>query len=223
MVEAVPRSALSCIRSDVAGAFRPKRFYPGVAAGVLAFNALLFVAFFFASGKSAQVRPYREVDRLAVRIVLQPATMTPQPPSVSAEPRRAPFRRRQQTAQHPKGGGAAAPAPLQQPQAASNFVGEKTEVPPPPAVVEGPASLTIDIRRANEASHGAVTRLAQRARAPLNSDRVTKEDRLKQGMDAASIPDCLRPDALKHAPIHLGGLLDLPVLAYVAMNGKCKQ
>lgn len=108
-------------------------------------------------------------------------------------------------------------------QAASNVVDEKTEVPAAPIVVEGPASLSIDIRRANEASHGAVTRLAQRARVPVNSDRVTKEDRLNQGMDAASIPDCLRPDALKHAPIQLGGLFDLPVLAYVAMTGKCKQ
>lgn len=52
-------------------------------------------------------------------------------------------------------------------------------------------------------------------------------DEFHQQMDFASIPDCLRPDALKHdppkiGPVVIGGYLPLLFLAHAALTGKCK-
>ena len=49
----------------------------------------------------------------------------------------------------------------------------------------------------------------------------TQAQRLSTGIREAGKPDCLRPDALKHEPLQLGGLLGLPLLAHAMAAQKC--
>jgi len=49
-----------------------------------------------------------------------------------------------------------------------------------------------------------------------------QEPGLGRDIADASIPDCVRPDALKRMPVRIGGLLDLPLLAYAALKGLCR-
>jgi hypothetical protein len=89
-----------------------------------------------------------------------------------------------------------------------------------PAVRE---EIQVDIRQASAAGRGPVQQLADRSGVTLSDQRLTNIERLNQGMEAAHIPSCIRPDALKHAPFRIGGPLDLPILAYVAATGKCRK
>ncbi|AKJ30801.1 hypothetical protein [Caldimonas brevitalea] len=64
--------------------------------------------------------------------------------------------------------------------------------------------------------------MAERSQAgPLNSDLPAPGQRLSAQMKEAAIPDCLREDALKHAPVPLGGLLAIPSLVHAAVTGRC--
>ncbi|HSY28180.1 MAG TPA: hypothetical protein VK832_11790 [Burkholderiaceae bacterium] len=73
-----------------------------------------------------------------------------------------------------------------------------------------------DLQKAIEA-HGGTVALVEKG----------KVQKLRDGLEFATIPDCLSPDALKHnppqiGPISLGGILILPFLADAALTGKCK-
>jgi len=57
------------------------------------------------------------------------------------------------------------------------------------------------------------------ANGPLEKGARQKIDR---AFAAAEAPDCLHPDATRHVPVRLGGLLGLPGWAYAAATGKCK-
>jgi hypothetical protein len=48
---------------------------------------------------------------------------------------------------------------------------------------------------------------------------LSPETTLSRGISAATVPDCLRPQAAQDG---LGGLLALPGLAIAAAKGKCK-
>ena len=72
-----------------------------------------------------------------------------------------------------------------------------------------------DLQKAIE-SHGGTVALTK-----------GKYDDFHQQVDFATIPDCMRPDALKHdppkiGPVNLNGLPVLIFLAHAAATGKCK-
>lgn len=61
----------------------------------------------------------------------------------------------------------------------------------------------------------------------MNTPRPTKDERLAAAVAAAGVPDCLRPDGLKHDPpvigfIAFGGILAVPFVAHAALTGKCR-
>jgi hypothetical protein len=93
--------------------------------------------------------------------------------------------------------------------------------------IEGPPSdapLRLDdltIRRAIDESRNGVDRLAHNSGRGIAIGQ-REEAALAQNIADASIPDCARPDALKRMPVHIGGLLDLPLLAYAALKGLCR-
>ena len=93
----------------------------------------------------------------------------------------------------------------------------ESELPP-----SGPLRLDDEtIRRAIRESRNGVDRLAHNSGRGL----VTGSDQepgLGRDIADASIPDCVRPDALKRMPVRIGGLLDLPLLAYAALKGLCR-
>lgn len=73
-----------------------------------------------------------------------------------------------------------------------------------------------DLQKAIEA-HGGTVALVEKG----------KIQRLRNGLEFATIPDCIGPDALKHnppqiGPVTLGGILMLPFLADAVLTGKCK-
>jgi hypothetical protein len=73
-----------------------------------------------------------------------------------------------------------------------------------------------DLQRAIEA-HGGTMEVVKKS----------KYDEFQVAAEAASIPDCIGPDALKLDPPHIGpigfgGLFALPFLAHAAVTGKCK-
>lgn len=89
-----------------------------------------------------------------------------------------------------------------------------------------PSPLRVDDETLRNAVRSSRTELSRRLAA--DEERFASglpsgaSERLAAAIDQASIPGCLRPDALKHSPIRLGGLLDLPLLAHAAATGKCR-
>jgi len=91
------------------------------------------------------------------------------------------------------------------------------ELPP-----SGPLRLDDEtIRRAIGESRNGVDRLAHDSGRGLVTGSV-QEPGLGRNIADASIPDCVRPDALRRMPVRIGGLLDLPLLAYAALKGLCR-
>jgi hypothetical protein len=94
------------------------------------------------------------------------------------------------------------------------------EIEPPPS--DAPLRLDdLTIRRAIDESRNGVDRLAHNSRRGIAIGQ-REEAALAQNIADASIPDCARPDALKRMPVRIGGLLDLPLLAYAALKGLCR-
>lgn len=46
--------------------------------------------------------------------------------------------------------------------------------------------------------------------------------KVERAFAAAEVPHCLHPNATKHVPIALGGVLGLPGWFYAAATGKCR-
>jgi hypothetical protein len=103
------------------------------------------------------------------------------------------------------------------PAAAMQSVPKEGELPS-----SGPLRLDDEtIRRAIGESRNGVERLAHNSGRGLATGS-DQEPGLGQNIADASIPDCVRPDALKRMPVRIGGLLDLPLLAYAALKGLCR-
>jgi hypothetical protein len=95
---------------------------------------------------------------------------------------------------------------------------------PASAPATEPAPLQIDdetLRRAARASRRATAQMAERS-GQFEDVKRSSSERLAASIEHASMPDCARLDALKHAPLPLGGLLGLPMLGYIAAKGLCK-
>jgi hypothetical protein len=103
--------------------------------------------------------------------------------------------------------------------------------PPSEPAASAPPQLSIDdvvIRSAVRSSKGAVRSLAEASGQMLDTPQETKDRQLTDAVVHAGNPDCLRPDALKHDPPHVGpielkGILTIPFLTHAVISGKCKQ
>lgn len=89
--------------------------------------------------------------------------------------------------------------------------------------------LRIDEKVIREAVRATVAEMPKLEGLPAAADfsaggRMDKGARQKidRAFEAAEVPDCLHPDATRHVPIRLGGILNLPSWAYAAATGKCK-
>jgi hypothetical protein len=97
-------------------------------------------------------------------------------------------------------------------------VGQKLPLNDPAALVKAYSyeDSKSDLQKEIEA-HGGTVALVEKG----------KIQKLRDGLEFATIPDCLGPDALKHnppqiGPVTLGGILILPFLADAVLTGKCK-
>jgi hypothetical protein len=94
------------------------------------------------------------------------------------------------------------------------------KIEPPPS--DAPLRLDdLTIRRAIDESRNGVDRLAHNSGRGIAVGQA-QEAALARNIADASIPDCARPDALRRMPVRLGGLFDLPLLAYAALKGLCR-
>lgn len=98
-------------------------------------------------------------------------------------------------------------------------------MPAPPAAVAAqepePAAsrpLRLDAQtlgRAAAGTEGTVQQMARRSGTALDSPRPGQAEALASAVAKTAVPDCLAPNAG-------GSLLSMPVIAYMAIRGKCK-
>lgn len=97
------------------------------------------------------------------------------------------------------------------------------------APVGAQTPLRIDDKVIKEAVRATVAEMPKLEGLPAAADFSVGGSRDKgarqkidRAFEAAEVPDCLNPDAAKHVPLQLGGILNLPSWAYAAATGKCK-
>ena len=93
-----------------------------------------------------------------------------------------------------------------------------------PALSHAPRALRRDAGSLRDAVRSVPRSLSEQLNAQRSELQAgpSPAARLVESVSAASIPDCLRPDALRQVPVHVGGLFDVPLLAYAAAKGLCR-
>ena len=87
-----------------------------------------------------------------------------------------------------------------------------------PQATPASAPLRTDVQtlqRAIAGTEGQVQRLARSSGNELHTRRPTQSESLSQAVAETAVPDCLAPNAG-------GSLLSAPIIAYMAVRGKCK-
>ena len=73
----------------------------------------------------------------------------------------------------------------------------------------------MSIRRAIVGTEGSVRASARRSGADVDSPRIDRAEQLAGAIAQTARPDCLAPNGG-------GSLLSIPIIAFMAANGKCK-
>ena len=183
---------------------------------------LLFV--WLIGGLRPVERTERDTPRIRVSLIASPMTpIYPAPRLADQHPPAAPETRRARRALR-------VPAPAAMSAATTPAAAEPEAVfataPPatPPlaadrAASEPPLRLDADVMR--RAALGARSDLDRRI-AVDRTPHASRDQVLAARAEQAGTPSCLAPDATRHEPLPLGGLLGLPVLVHAALSGKCR-
>jgi hypothetical protein len=93
---------------------------------------------------------------------------------------------------------------------------------PADAASQPPLRLGADVLK--RAARSSRSDLGQMVESDMASQARagSRDQKLETAIREAGVPGCLRPDAMKHEPIQLGGLLGLPVLGHAVLTGKCR-
>jgi hypothetical protein len=111
------------------------------------------------------------------------------------------------------------PTPMSAPIQLAAPVGSEASKPPhtEAATAQDSGPLVIDPQALRSAIQSrGVERLAQESGRPLYKNKPTAQDKWRQSMESARVPDCLEPDDKGM------GLLNAPVLIYKAITDKCR-